>query len=82
MWKNNDCPCSKDCPDRWVSTDGTKPLTCHGTCPKYAEWSAKRSDEKKAYALLKERNALTDSKSKALMKYRRRDYSGATKKFS
>lgn len=25
-------PCAKDCPDRTA--------TCHGTCPKWAEWEA------------------------------------------
>ena len=74
MWKNNGCPCTKDCPDRIPG--------CHGKCPKYNAWAEKRAAAKKEYAIAKERYAMTDSKSKAMNRYYRFDYSGASKKFS
>ena len=80
--KNNDCPCAKDCPDRWVSLDGDTARTCHGTCPKYKEWTENRAAKKKAQAVLAERYAMTNSKRKALWAHCRRDCSGAKKKFS
>ena len=73
MWRNNDCPCTKDCPDRIPG--------CHGTCPKYKQWSEKRAADKKAQAVYAERYAMTDSKKKAMWAFCRRDYSGANKKF-
>ena len=82
MWKNNDCPCTRDCPDRWVSVDGLKPLTCHCTCPKYKEWVAKRDAEKKSQLVASERDALTESHRKKIWKSYRRDYSGVHKKVS
>lgn len=74
MWKNNDCPCTKECPDRIPG--------CHGTCPKYKAWAEKRAAAKKAQAVYAERYAITDSKKKAMWAFCRRDYSGANKKFS
>lgn len=74
MWKNNDCPCTKDCPDRIPA--------CHGSCPRYKAWSEKREAAKKAHAVYVERYAITDSKKRAMWSYSRRDYSGAKKKFS
>ena len=74
MWKNNDCPCTKDCPDRVPA--------CHATCPKYKQWSEKRAADKKAQAKHAERYADTESKKRARWASYRRDYSGAKKKFS
>ena len=81
MWKNDDCPCTRDCPDRWVSVDGSKPLTCHGTCPRYEAWVEKRNAEKKEQAIRAERYAITDSQQKAIWRSRRRNQPGVYKKF-
>lgn len=67
-------PCSRDCPDR---TPG-----CHGTCPRYKEWVAKREAEKIVRAAYKERYALTHAAVKAMWKSTRRDNSSTYKKFS
>lgn len=82
MWRNNDCPCSQDCPERWVSVNGDKPQTCHGTCHKYKQWTDKRAADKKAFAVYAERYAMTNSKKRAKWAYYRRDCSGAIKKFT
>ena len=74
MWANNDCPCTKDCPER----SGV----CHGICPKYKTWAEKRAADKRAQAILAERNALTHQSRKTYMNSFRTDRSGAFKKFS
>jgi flavorubredoxin len=75
MWQNHDCPCKKDCPDRVPA--------CHGSCEKYKAWAAKRAEDKKAYAIYKERYMSTNAQKKAIwLRYRRDHYGKATKKFS
>ena len=73
MLKNNDCPCTKDCPDRSP--------TCHGTCPKYKAWVEKREAKKKAAAVDRERYALTHSQKKAYQRASQRKSTGVFKKF-
>jgi hypothetical protein len=75
MWRNDDCPCTQDCPER-------DPY-CHGTCNKYKVWAAKRAKEKEAYAVQQERYMATSARKKALWKsYRRDHYGKTTKKFT
>ena len=81
MRRNNDCPCH-NCPDRWTALDGTKPITCHGTCPRYKEWLAKRAALAEEARLKAERYAMTAGKKNAYWRSLRGDYSGANKKFS
>lgn len=38
-------PCSRDCPDRSAG--------CHGTCEKYAEWSAEHNRQREEQHRLK-----------------------------
>ena len=83
MWVNKDCPCTKDCPDRWVAVDESKPRTCHCTCERYAQWAKKREDEKKAHAIRMEGVSMTHAQKKAHWASQRRDHYGrCTKKFS
>lgn len=82
MWRNNDCPCTRDCPDRWVKTDGPKPATCHGSCPKYEAWVAKRNAEKKEATIRSEGRCVTNATRKAYWKSYRRNSTGVYKKFS
>ena len=74
MWKNDDCPCVRDCPDRVPA--------CHGSCPKYKEWSAKRDAAKKAAVIRHEGRCMTQAGLKAHWKRCRKDRTGAFKKFS
>lgn len=75
MYRNDDCPCTRECPDR-------DPY-CHSTCPKYKEWTAKRDEAKKAAAIKSERYCMTSAGKKALWNSHRRDnYKGCAKKFS
>ena len=75
MWRNDDCPCTRDCPKR----SGT----CHGTCGDYDKWVKKREADKKAAAVKAERFSMTNAQKKAMWKNCRRDNSkGCVKKFS
>ena len=75
MWRDIDnCPCQRDCPDRMPA--------CHGSCPKYKEWTVKRDAAKKVAALQHERYCMTDAARKAYWNKCRRDPSKAYKKFS
>lgn len=75
MWSDlKNCPCTRECPDRVPA--------CHGKCPKYKEWTEKRDAAKKEANIRKEGRCLTEARRKANWKSRRRDNSGAFKKFS
>lgn len=75
MFRNDNCPCTRECPDR-------DPY-CHCTCPKYKEWAAKKDAAKKAAAIKSAGRCMTDGQKKALWKsYRRDNYGRCTKKFS
>ena len=69
-------PC-KDCQERYPA--------CHGHCDKYATWKSELISEKIAKGKAM-RDASpspwTDAKKKAVWNSKRRDYSGAYKKFS
>jgi hypothetical protein len=76
---NIPCPC-KDCPERFIA--------CSDHCPKddrgeygYKAWKAEMAELKKA---MKTQNSIayTAAKRRAKWAYIKRDYSGATKKFS
>ena len=82
MWRNKDCPCEKDCPDRWVSVDDGKARTCHGTCRKYKQWVENRAANKRDAKVQRERYCMTDAALKAYWNKCRRDSSKAYKKFS
>lgn len=83
MWQNKDCPCTKDCPDRWVEVDDSAPRTCHGTCKRYLTWVEKRRAAKKAHAIRMEGVAMTHAQKKAHWASQRRDqYGSCTKKFT
>ena len=74
MWRNDDCPCTRDCPNR----SGT----CHGTCEAYDKWTKKREADKMAAAVKAERFTITEAKKKAKWRSYRRDSSkGCLKKF-
>ncbi len=82
MWVNNDCPCTKDCPDRWVAVDGSTPRTCHGDCERYEKWSKKRAADKKAHAIRMEGSALTHAQKHMFWGHIKQNQSQATKKFT
>lgn len=73
MWRNDDCPCTQDCPDR-------DPY-CHGSCKKYEAWVVKRAEAKKARAIYMERYKVTNAQKKAIWLAKRRDNYHAYKKF-
>ena len=74
MWVNNDCPCTKDCPER-------DPY-CHGTCKRYAKWAKKREEDKKAHAIRMEGVAMTHAQKRKYWDSIKRDPSRPTKKFT
>jgi hypothetical protein len=83
MWVNNDCPCTKDCPDRWVAVDGSTPHTCRGICKRYEKWVKKREADKKAHAIRMEGVAMTHAQKKAHWASKRRNpYKNCIKRFS
>ena len=82
MWQNNDCPCTKDRPDRWVAVDESTPHTCHGTCERYTKWVKKREANKKAHAIRMEGVAMTHAQKHKYWDSIKRDPSRPTKKFS
>lgn len=76
MWRNDDCPCKPDCPDRVPDPN------CHGYCEKYKAWVAKRAEEKKTYAVQIERRVATHAGKRAVWLYRNRRNTHVIKKFS
>lgn len=74
MWRNNDCPCTKDCPDR-------DPY-CHGLCEKYAKWAKQREADKIAHAIRMEGVAMTHAQKHKYWDHIKRDHSRPTKKFT
>ncbi len=72
MWRNDDCPCTQDCPMR-------DPY-CHGVCGEYKKWSQKRADDKKAHDVQKERSAMTHAHKHRFWNYSNRHRPGSLEK--
>ena len=81
MNRNNDCPCN-GCTERWVSQDGTRPLTCHCVCKRYKAWVDAKAAEKAELAIAREAWCTTHACKKVHWKHCRRDNYKSHKKFS